>query len=55
MKVALGLAAGVGAAVALIVGYRRARVQEAAGLFKHEKAAVRLTGVYAKPAFSAGP
>jgi hypothetical protein len=30
VKVALGLAAGAGAAVALIVGYRRARVEEAA-------------------------
>ncbi|MFG1820585.1 pentapeptide repeat-containing protein [Kribbella sp. NPDC049174] len=29
VKIALGLAAGVGAAVALIVGYRRARVEEA--------------------------
>ncbi|MER7244645.1 pentapeptide repeat-containing protein [Kribbella sp. NPDC000426] len=30
VKIALGLAAGVGAAVALIVGYRRARVDESA-------------------------
>lgn len=30
VKVALGLAAGVGASVALIVGYRKARVEEAA-------------------------
>jgi hypothetical protein len=30
VKIALGLAASVGAAVALVVGYRRARVDEAA-------------------------
>lgn len=64
VKVALGLAAGVGAAVALIVGYRRARVEEAAShrddqrlfssryqdaadLLGHDKAAVRLAGIYA--------
>ncbi|TCC55377.1 hypothetical protein E0H73_36265 [Kribbella pittospori] len=64
VKIALGLAAGVGAAVALIVGYRRARVeeagshrddrrlfssryQEAAELLGHDKAAVRLAGIYA--------
>ncbi len=29
VKIALGLAAGVGAAVALVIGYRRARVEEA--------------------------
>jgi hypothetical protein len=64
VKIALGLAAGVGAAVALIVGYRRARVEEAgshrddrrlfssryqdaAELIGHDKAAVRLAGIYA--------
>jgi uncharacterized protein YjbI with pentapeptide repeats len=64
VKIALGLAAGVGAAVALIIGYRRARVEEAgshrddrrlfssryqdaADLLGHDKAAVRLAGVYA--------
>jgi hypothetical protein len=64
VKVALGLAAGVGAAIAIVVGYRRARVEEAtshrddqrlfasryqdaAELLGHEKAAVRLAGVYA--------
>lgn len=64
VKIALGLAAGVGAAVALIVGYRRARVEEAgshrddrrlfssryqdaAELLGHDKAAVRLAGIYA--------
>ncbi|WP_132301642.1 pentapeptide repeat-containing protein [Kribbella sp. VKM Ac-2568] len=64
VKIALGLAAGLGAAVALIVGYRRARVEEsashrddqrlfssryqdAADLIGHDKAAVRLAGIYA--------
>ncbi|ONI77573.1 hypothetical protein BWI15_03440 [Kribbella sp. ALI-6-A] len=64
VKIALGLAAGVGASVALIIGYRRARVEEAgshrddrrlfssryqdaADLLGHDKAAVRLAGVYA--------
>jgi uncharacterized protein YjbI with pentapeptide repeats len=64
VKVALGLAAGVGAAFALVVGYRRARVEEAsshrddrrlfsvryqdaADLVGHDKAAVRLAGIYA--------
>lgn len=63
-KIALGLAAGVGAAVAVIIGYRRARVEEtashrddqrlfssryqdAADLLGHDKAAVRLAGIYA--------
>ncbi|WP_432938843.1 pentapeptide repeat-containing protein [Kribbella sp. CA-253562] len=64
VKIALGLAAGVGASVALIIGYQRARVEEAgshrddrrlfssryqdaADLLGHDKAAVRLAGVYA--------
>ncbi len=64
VKIALGLAARVGAAVALIVGYRRTRVEEsashrddqrlfssryqdAADLLGHDKAAVRLAGIYA--------
>ncbi len=64
VKIALGLAAGVGAAVALVIGFRRARVEEAsshrddrrlfssryqdaADLIGHDKAAVRLAGIYA--------
>ncbi|WP_329000858.1 pentapeptide repeat-containing protein [Kribbella sp. NBC_00709] len=64
VKIALGLAAGIGAAFALVVGYRRARTEEAsshrddrrlfssryqdaADLIGHDKAAVRLAGIYA--------
>jgi hypothetical protein len=74
VKIALGLAAGVGAAVGLIVAFRKSKVEEsashqadqaslrddqrllssryqdAADLIGHDKAAVRLAGIYANGA-----